>query len=361
MSSAQISAVVAFLAGGFLAAFLVVPYVAWSYRRRGELGVGHALLAGAFLVYLMALWTYTLVPIPETTPQWCARHATSDPQLRPLRFLVDMRKYRVPADGLAALLHNPALQQVVFNIALFVPLGMFGRHLLRRGVLTMVAMGALVSLLIELTQFTAVWGLFRCPYRIFDVDDLLANVVGVVVGLAMAPILRLVPGQTVSKEPDEPRPVTTWRRWLGMALDVLSVSLLGWTLQVLVRTVGIYGYGQPFDWNASPAVGTFVPTVLLLLLVPLFGNGGTFGQRVVLLAPVNPHGTKPSALRILVRFGTGTGGFFVLLFLDASVAAAVLAAVSALLAWRTDDHRGLTGLIAGTRMIDTRTRSHVSS
>ncbi|SFB06977.1 Glycopeptide antibiotics resistance protein [Amycolatopsis marina] len=362
MSSLQTSALIAFLAGGVLAVFLVVPYVAWSYRRRGELGIGHAVLAGAFLVYLMALWTYTLVPVPDTTAQWCAQHATSTPQLRPLQFVTDIRREQ-RGTGVAALLHNPALQQFVFNVALFVPLGMFGRHLLRRGVPTVLALGVLASLLIELTQFTAVWGLFRCPYRIFDVDDLLANGVGTAVGVVMAPVLRLLPAQAVSEEPEEPRPVTAWRRLLGMMLDLLSVALLGWTAQVVIRTIGIYGYGKPFDWNASPAIGTLLPAVLLLLLVPLFGDGGTFGQRVVLLAPVDPGGSKPSVLRILVRFLTGTGGFFVLVFLDATAAGAVLAVVSVVLVWRTGDHRGLSGLVTGTRFVDVRAgaRARVSS
>ncbi len=61
-------AVLALAGGGVLAVLLVIPYLWWSYRRRGELGAGHLVLAFGFLVYALALWTYTLLPVPILDP-----------------------------------------------------------------------------------------------------------------------------------------------------------------------------------------------------------------------------------------------------------------------------------------------------
>src|SRR5690606_14287697 len=133
------------------------------------------LLALAFLVYCMALWTYTLLPFPDAMPAWCAEHAANAMQTRPLQFISDIRREQATSTG--TLLHNPAVQQAVFNVALFVPLGMFLRHLFRRGWLLTVVVGFAVSLFIECTQLTGVWYLFECPYRLFDVDDLITNTV----------------------------------------------------------------------------------------------------------------------------------------------------------------------------------------
>lgn len=354
MSDTGISALIAFAGGTVLAGLLVVPYIAWSYRKRGQLGLGHAVLAFGLLVYALALWTYTLLPVPETTAQWCARNAVDTPQLDPLRFIRDFREEQV-GTGLRAVLKNPALLQVVFNVALFVPMGMFGRHMFHRGLPTVVVAGALTSLFIEFTQLTAVWGLFSCPYRLFDVDDLLANTAGAALGYGLAPLLRLVPGQRVAAEPGEPRPVTTARRLLGMAIDVVSVTVLGGLLSVLANVVWIFGFGAEtgpgdLDWLFAYAI----PVGLLVLLVPLAGNGGTFGQRVVLINPVGPDGEKPAPMRMLVRFAVGSGGFFTLNALGLGLPALLLVLLSVVMAWRPRDHRGLSGVVSGLRVVDTR-------
>lgn len=46
--------------------------------------------------------------------------------------------------------------------------------------------GALLSTGIELSQLTGVFGLYPCPWRQFDVDDLILNVAGVCVGFLIA-------------------------------------------------------------------------------------------------------------------------------------------------------------------------------
>jgi glycopeptide antibiotics resistance protein len=349
------SAIAAFVAGLALALLLAVPYIAVSYRRRGELGVGHALLALAFLVYCMALWTYTLLPFPDATPAWCAEHAANAMQTRPLQFISDIRREQATSTG--TLLHNPAVQQAVFNVALFVPLGMFLRHLFRRGWLLTVVVGFAVSLFIECTQLTGVWYLFECPYRLFDVDDLITNTVGTALGVVAAPVLRLVPGQRISAPPSEPRPVTARRRLLGMAVDLLSVMLLGSLIGIPYALLVGLNNVSPVE---SVLLGNYVPALVLLYVVPLFGNGATFGQRVVLLRPVGPDGGKPAVWRMTVRFLVGSGGYFLLQGLSLLIdkhfddVSSLLLLVSAITAFRPRGHRGLSGIIAGLQIVDSR-------
>lgn len=54
------------------------------------------------------------------------------------------------------------------------------RHATR--VRTALLFGLGLSLGVELTQLTGIWGLYPCAYRQFDVDDLILNVAGVVGG-----------------------------------------------------------------------------------------------------------------------------------------------------------------------------------
>ncbi|ANN17458.1 antibiotic resistance protein VanZ [Amycolatopsis orientalis] len=354
MTDPTVSAIIAVFAGFVLAGLLAVPYIAASYRRRGELGLWRVLLVFGFLVYAMALWTYTLLPIPRMTATWCAEHAASHLQLRPFRFLADIRREQA-GGGLRAFLRNPAVQQAVFNVALFVPLGMFVRHLFRRGFPATVAIGFAVSLFIECTQLTGVWFLFDCPYRLADVDDLLTNTLGAAVGFGLAPLLRLLPGNEPSAPPGIPRPVTARRRLLGMAVDVVSVVLLGTTIGIVTTLLA----GEP-GAVVTALIGTLLPAVLLLFVVPLAGDGASFGQRVVLLRPVGPPGGKPAGWRMIVRFLAGSGGYFTLLTLASTVnggfeaLANLLFFASGVLAIRPQGHQGLSGLLAGLRVVDVR-------
>ncbi len=68
--------------------------------------------------------------------------------------------------------------QVALNVLLFLPLGFFLRVLGGRGILIAGLAGLVVSGIIETTQLTGVWGIFPCAYRVFDVDDLIANTSG---------------------------------------------------------------------------------------------------------------------------------------------------------------------------------------
>ncbi len=98
---------VAVLFGAVVGLLLLVPLVAVSYRRRGRLTLGRLAFWAASLVYFMALWTYTLLPLPTSDDYRCAGAVLS------LAPTVDDVVGAV-ADGAA--LTDVRLLQVVFNV-----------------------------------------------------------------------------------------------------------------------------------------------------------------------------------------------------------------------------------------------------
>jgi glycopeptide antibiotics resistance protein len=351
------------LAGATVLAFLLfVPFVIRSYRRRGELGFGPAVVAFGMLVYSLALVAYTMLPIPPVDAAWCAAHPKyGDPQLNPLQFVHDIRtESRTP--GLRGMLANPALQQVLFNVALFVPLGAFVARRFRPGLLAAAAAGFGVSLLIEVTQLTGNWFLFPCPYRLFDVDDLLANTLGAVFGVLLAPLLRRLTARP-DAPPDVPRPVTTGRRLLGMVVDMVSVFLLGGVIAAVANLLAWFVADlpmgeQPFGRITSVTLNYWLPAALVLAL-PSFGRGGaTFGQRAVRLRRERPDG-RPAGLAVVPALLGGGFGYYVLVGSGqfsplASTLAFLLGFVCLVLAWRPRSHRGLSGLVSGLVVVDAR-------
>ncbi|WP_243789660.1 VanZ family protein [Saccharopolyspora gloriosae] len=376
MSTRLVPAFIGILVGVLLAAVLFVPYIARQYRRRGELGMGNLALALAAVVYGVSLVAYVLLPFPQLTPDFCATSGMGGPQWLPFNFLNDMKKEATDSSVLATL-RNPALMQVMLNVGLFVPLGMFVRHLFGRGVLVTTAIGLGVSLLIEVTQGTGIWFAYPCAYRLFDVDDLIMNTAGALAGAWAAPVLRAVPGQRITALPGAPRPVTRSRRLLAALCDMTAYTMLSALgssggLLVLMAAQGMLFHGTaprtediPGSWAAG-LFGVWLPWFVLAIVLPLVGSSTSLGQRIVQLKATTADGAAPGTGARLLRSLTGTGGYFLLAQLgDASAdvpaleacssLAQLLALVSLIGLFTTAQHRGLSYKFAGLRIADART------
>ncbi|WP_344000109.1 VanZ family protein [Microbacterium paludicola] len=284
------------------------------------------------MVYGFALWTYTLLPLPETHEIEC-----SPVQLVPGNFVHDILTYDV--SGIGALLRTPALQQVVLNIALFLPAGFLLRALWNRGVVFATVTSLAVSLLIEVTQVTGIYGLYPCAYRLFDVDDLIAKTLGGLLGALAA--LFVPRGRARTAAAPEAR-VTVGRRLLGMVSDALVTVLMTAVAGIAIRAVQLYVLKVPFeqlDQAALAGVGYAVPFVIGAVVV--LATGRTIGDHAVQLryAP----GPGPVYVSGAIRYLAGIGGFQLLGLL--SPLDILFALVSLVLVFTTADRRGLPGII----------------
>lgn len=366
MDNQVLSGVVAVAVGLALAVALFVPFVRLNFRRDGYLTLSRTVLWVGFLVYATALWTYTLLPLPDPTDIVCV-----PAQTRPLQFIDDIRRYgtATPRETLT----NPAVLQFALNVILFAPLGLFLRRLWGRGVVWTTVIGFGLSLLIETTQYTGVWGVYRCAYRFFDVDDLLANTSGALVGAVAAAVVaglhrRLVgradagrdavdsaPGTSAAPGvPVSGDPVSRARRTVGALCDLLVVALLALGAAVAVnlwQTVVVGRYVHEVDTRLIEQVAAWVPVVVTALVVAVTGR--TVGDAAVEIrfVPLPGHRGIPEWLRRVVRFLVGAGGWQLL---GVSTPAALLfLLVGAVAVWAGHGRGGLPGLVGGTRPVST--------
>lgn len=79
-------------------------------------------------------------------------------------------------------LTSPSFLQILLNVALFVPLGLVIGWRTRWPLVIAAIMGLAGSLLIELTQVTRVWWLYDCAYRFGDLQDIVTNTSGAIIG-----------------------------------------------------------------------------------------------------------------------------------------------------------------------------------
>lgn len=320
--------------GAVLAVVAFVPVVAVRYRRAGRLRPVDLVLLLMIAVYAVALWTYTLVPLPS------GQYTCAGVNLRPFAVIDDIR-----ARG-GSLLRNRALLQAGFNVVLFMPLGFFLRVVWRRGVVIATLVGFATTLAIELTQLTGLWGLYPCAFRVFDVDDLILNTAGALLGsLVAVPVAAMLLKRRPAPRATE---VTFGRRLVGMVADLLATTFVGFAIVITYRAIALYLVGVPFE-NLPPAVDqalVFWPPFLLEAWWVL-ARGRTLGEEIVQLEPVAvARGVWVSRA---LKFVFGVGGWLILQGgpVEVPLLGLVFAVVTLAMAWRSRDHRGLSHTVAG--------------
>ncbi|GAA3672082.1 hypothetical protein GCM10022237_34700 [Nocardioides ginsengisoli] len=341
MSDQLVNGLLATALGSVAAVLLLIPVAAVEYRRDGRLGPRDLAILLSAAVYGLALWTYTLLPMPENGDYRCVGRQTV-----PFDTVkaIDWGGLGSRA-GVSALVHDPAFLQVALNVLLFVPLGYFVRKVLRRGVVVATILGFGTSLLIETTQATGVWHLYSCAYRLFDVDDLMINTLGATLGsLASAIVVRRERPEIVW-----PTAITLGRRLIGMTCDVLFVMLTGAALVVAYRAVQIYLDEVPYDdlpTHPQRLLQWGVPAVIEAAAVLLAGR--TIGEWVVSVRAVARR--RPVLLARVVKLVTGVGAMLALLATPGAWTGPVLAGfalLSVVAAVRTREHRGLAHVLSG--------------
>lgn len=152
--------------------------LAWLLGVRQALRrVGLPAFAGLALVFL------ALHPFPDPATMACPRPDTT-PQLVPFLFLDRVQALAARGASLGVWLTDLTVMSSIMN---FVVCGGFGLMLARAGLrpLAAGATGLALSLGVETTQLTGLYGLYPCPYRQFDVDDLILNTGGTLAGATL--------------------------------------------------------------------------------------------------------------------------------------------------------------------------------
>ena len=334
----------AFAFFGLLALLLIAPWVRLQYRRFGRFRGWPAVVSSAIVLYGCALIAFTMFPLPRTSADYCAKHADrSYWQLTPLASLDDVAAY-AQDHTLVQTVTSGVLLQVVMNVILFIPLGFLLAYRWRQSLGRSVLVAFGLSLAIELTQGTGLWGLAECPYRLADVDDLLTNTAGGLVGWLLGRWLgRYLPDPVPHAVPDLDPP-SVGRRALAVVVDV--VTYLTVLLGVLVLDERL---AEAPDRGTTPFVllsgaVSLLAFVALPSLLPSRAGPGGLSVDIVLTSVA---GGRAPLWSLLVRWAVRWLPF--VLFGLAGLLAVL--AVDAVVAWRRPDRRTLCDLASRTAWI----------
>jgi glycopeptide antibiotics resistance protein len=197
MTNAQVTALTYGLIA-FLAAWvtILVPQLITHHARFGRVDLRRVGTTAAVTLYACLTLAVVFLPLPGPG----TKRLSQTVQLHPFQWIEDIHtellKHGLSGSHALTGLTTLTFQQVTMNVLLFVPLGVFARVLWKRGLIGTLLIGFTASLLIEITQLSANFGTAPFVYRIFDVDDLINNTSGAVLGWiagALLLALRKVP------------------------------------------------------------------------------------------------------------------------------------------------------------------------
>ena len=165
--------------GPFIALIFALPYTIYGYVRNKIVDVWKCTYLYIFCLYFLCAYFVTWLPLP--TPETFAALAPIPEfiQLIPFKGFLDIER--------ETLLRDVAI--IVFNLIMTVPLGYFLREHFHVSLKKTILFGFLTSLLYEVTQLTGLFFIYPRIYRVFDIDDLIINTSGALLGYVIAPLV----------------------------------------------------------------------------------------------------------------------------------------------------------------------------
>ena len=280
-----------------LAVLFTIPYIAWNYHKYGSVLSLRILIVYSFILYMLCAYCLVILPLP--TGEAAANLSGHQAQLVPFTFLGDIAResdavLSQPRTWLTVFNSN-AFLTTLFNLFLTMPFGMYLRYYFRCGWKRALVYSLLLSLFFELTQLSGLYFIYPGSYRLFDVDDLIVNTCGSMIGFVLARIaMRFLPSR---EELDREsfvrgRRVSLLRRIVAFIYDEIAYAVLFivvfliWTANFGTMSVWVYA----LIWLAYFA------------LCPIVLRGQTIGHRLTKLRIVSFSGGKARWYQYALRY-----------------------------------------------------------
>lgn len=295
MSIYKIPIIAAFIFFPIISLIFTLPYLIYQYRKYGSIPILRSLIFYSFILYLLCAYFLIILPLPSITE--VAKLTTPTTQLTPFHFIKELSQMiSIDWNKLSTyynLLKNQSFYIVLFNILLTIPFGVYLHYYFECKWYKVLIYSFLLSLFFELTQLTGLYGIYPRAYRLFDVDDLILNTTGAMIGYSITPIfLWVLPSrkQLDQKSFEKGVRVTLFRRAISYCIDFFFLS-------ILILIISIFTYKTKLS-NYT----LLISIIIYYLIIPLIIDGKTLGKIIVKLKIVAKKEKKHVKIRIWLRY-----------------------------------------------------------
>lgn len=266
----------AFIVFPFIAFILTIPFLIHQYRKYGGIPILKSACFYSLILYLICAYFLVMLPLPDIAD--VAKMTGPKTQLHLFQFVKDiMLTVNFNISGITDvinILKSPTVYIVLFNIVLTLPLGVYLRYFFKKKWYHTIVYSFLLSLFFELTQLSGLYGIYPRPYRLFDVDDLLINTLGGLIGHIITPIFTIflpTRDELEVKSYKKGQKVTLLRRVMSLIIDIFILSILSIVSRILFHNTRFEQYYA------------IITLFIYYILIPIFTSGKTFGKKVLRL------------------------------------------------------------------------------
>ena len=226
----------AFLIFPFLAFLITLPYLLLQYHKYGSVPLIRSSIVYTFILYLLTAYFLVILPLPSK--EEVLMMPTKVPQLIPFTFIGDFIEAFKETSEVLSFLKSPIVYTTLFNIAITIPFGIYLRYYFKKKWYTTIIYTFLLSLYFEITQLTGLYGLYPKAYRLFDVDDLIINTLGGLIGYLITPIVTIfLPDRDKIDKLSYKRGkvVSIYRRFLAFLIDIFIFATIMFIILALLN------------------------------------------------------------------------------------------------------------------------------
>lgn len=274
-----------------IALFITLPYLIFEYRKYGSISFLRTSIVYSFLLYILIAYLIVILPLPSI--EEVSNLSTPIMQLKPFAFINDLIKNCNLDPTNLNIFKSPAFYTVFFNLLLTIPFGIYLKYYFKCSTSKTVVFTFILSLFFEFTQLTGIYGVYPRPYRLFDVDDLIINTTGGLIGSLLAPLLyHYLPDRNKIDEIaySKGTRVSPLRKFLSFCFDYLFILIIS----IIVKPY--------LNWNFELIV--IVISMIWFILIPFLTNGNTIGKRFlqIKMQTTNPDNKKIKLHQYIVKY-----------------------------------------------------------
>lgn len=265
-----------FIVFPFIAFILTIPFLIHQYRKYGAIPLLKSIVFYSMILYLICAYFLVMLPLPSI--ESVSKMTGPTTQLHLFQFIEDIKvtvNFNINSfSDVLTIFKSSTVYTVLFNIVLTLPFGVYLRYFFKKKWYNTLIYTFILSLFFELTQLSGLYGIYPRPYRLFDVDDLLINTLGGIIGHTITPILTVflpTRDELEAKSYKKGQKVTLLRRVMSLIIDIVFLAFLCLIARIL------------FNGTIFEKAYALITISIYYIVVPLFTSGKTLGKKVLRL------------------------------------------------------------------------------
>lgn len=286
-----------------IAVIFTIPYLIYNYKKYGSIMSLRLWIIYSFILYMLITYCLIILPLPsaEKAQALSGHHM----QLNPLNFIFDIIKntkidINHPKSFLT-IFNNWGFLTTIFNIFMTLPFGFYLRYYFQNNLKQVLIKTFLLSLFFELTQLSGLYFIYQGNYRLFDVDDLITNTLGGLLGFLLAgALIKFLPtrAEIDQKSYDRSQKISLLRRFIAMFFDIVASAIFSFTIGTIL--IKFFNFN-----NAIPI--SLLMVVLFLSLIATITDGRTPGFfmtniKIIISKEVKQKNSFKRFLHYFIRF-----------------------------------------------------------